>query len=421
MQTTAVRKTAPILTLVMWLLIVSPLRAQEDVSPLIRLLERIPDHSAIAESFSYVDYRAVINARPGAPLVTTAEEWQTLVDSEAEALGVWTAAFNGVASGSQDILMSLREPLSTRDVTGIDPFSIERVVVYGEPPGEVVLLEGDFDTEAIAAAHAVRDYQELTVDGITLWCGSADCDGSFMDLSSREPADPFGGRLGRRQPLFVTNSLVASSPSTPRLVTQAQASEGDATTLAQNTDYSSLAEAITQERQLLQAWFISPLDIAPVSATLVTAMMGAEISADQIAALQAAMEDEFTPLPQYRLVALGDTATENEQIALVALVYSNSDRASTAGEILVQRIEDYVSLATRQPMSELLDARGVTAIDTEIYETDERAVLLVMLHAPIPAAEPNGEGLAPVSSSMLFQLLLNMYFQRDLGWLATTF
>jgi hypothetical protein len=227
--------------------------------------------------------------------------------------------------------------------------------------------------------------------------------------------------LGRRQPLFVTDALVASSPSTPRLVTQAQAIAGETNTLAQNDDYRSLAEAITQNGQLLQAWFISPLDIMPASASLVEALMRSGASAEEITNLQAELEAEFTPLPQYRLVSIADTASEGEQIALVALVYNNAEEASEAGEIIVQRIEDYVSLATQQPLSELLEDRGVMGLETEVVESDERAVLLVKLNAPIPSAEPVDEGLAPVSSSMLFRLLINMYQQRDLGWLATAF
>jgi hypothetical protein len=150
-------------------------------------------------------------------------------------------------------------------------------------------------------------------------------------------------------------------------------------------------------------------------------MIGSELSASEIATQQAQLEAEFKPLPPYRLIGLADTATETEQIALIALVYTNAEEASEAGEIIVQRIEDYVSLATQQPMSDLLQERGVTAVDTDIYENDERAVLLVQLRAPLPTAEPSDEGLPPVSSSMVFSLLVNMYMSRDVGWLATAF
>ena len=418
---TAIRNTARIFFLIFIGLLTYSIQAQQQETPLLRLLNQIPDGEAAAETFSYVDYRAIVETRSGAPLITSADDWEALVSRDAKELSLWMAAFFGVASGPSDLLQNVREPLPMRDVTGIDLFAIERAFAYGMPPGEVWLLEGEFDTEAIANTHIERDYQEQTVVGVTLWCGNDDCDGSVMDLSSREPADPFGGRLGRRQPLFVTDSLVASSANTDRLVALAQAVAGETDSLAQNDNYLSLAEAITQKGRLLQAWFISPLDIMPASANLVNSLIGEELSADQIEALRAEMEAEFTPLPQYRLLGFADTVSDSEQIAIAALVYNDAEKASEAAEIVVQQIEDYVSLATQEPLSDMLEERGVTAVETSIYENDERAVLLVSLHAPLPAEEPIAEGLGPVSSSLVFHLLINMYQQRDLGWLATAF
>jgi hypothetical protein len=401
---------------IVFVLLFSVAQAQEDTSaPLIRLLGALPDNSAVTESLSYADYRAITAARPGAPLITTAEDWLALDGTSGE--DAWFGAFLGLSSGPQDFVTStFTQPVEAREAIGFDPYTVERAISYGNPPEQVSILEGNFDEDLIGEAYAAREYEQNSLEGMTLWCGDDTCEGTRQDLPSRNPADPFGGNLGRRQPVLVGEDLIASSPSIERLQEQAQAIAGITPTLADNPDYRAVAEAITQDGTLLQAWFINPTDISPLSEILLLP----DLSAEELEELSTELAARFVPLPQYDLVAFADTATETEQIAQVALVYESADQANEASDILQQRIASYESLVTQLPMQEMLEDRGLTSIETEVYEGDERSVLLVKLHAPLPGLEPSSDD-PPVSSSLLFRTLVDMYLRRDIGWLASAF
>jgi hypothetical protein len=392
---------------------------EEQASPLLQILAVIPDDAAVGESFSYVDFRAVTESRAGAATITTTEQYEELSASEPPEFGLFLAAYFGISSGPADFLQYLITLVEGMlELTGIDPFTVERAVAYGIPPGEVSILQGDFDETKIAAAHSLRDYVENTVAGFSLWCGNEECDGTRLDLASRDPANPFGGALGRRQAVLVGDGFVASSASTERLEQLAQAAAGNVDTLADNPDYRAAAEAISREGMLRQMWFIEPAQIPPLSEAAMAELFGSRLSASEVEDLFAELTETMIPMPAYSLLAFADTATESEQIALVALVYDDVEDAESAAEPLIQRIDGYVSFVSEQPMREMLEDRGLSQITTEVYEGDKRAVLLVQLHGALAPSEPEENSDRLTSSSLIFRLLANMYMQRDIAWLA---
>jgi len=410
--------------LLMALLIVgiAPVFAQTsepNESPLLTLLAHIPDNASAREYLSYIDYRALFAARPGAPQITSWTQFNTLLTANSKESAAVKAALYGVQSGPQFFATSLMQAGDMPSVAGFDVFAIERAVEFGNPPNKGDLLEGDFDAQAVINAHEKRGYTSSAQNGLTLLCPAAGCDsGTQLDMSNINNANPFGGNLGRSQPVLVGDRLVASSPSLDVVNAIADTAAGKSASLADQPDYRAAAEAISAGGTLIQTYFVQPTDIGAASSVL----MNSRLSAAQIKALTAQLQANFVPLPAYNLIALADTATATEQQALVALVYTTQANAEAAAALFPKRLQDYTSLVAQKSMSDLLAERGVTSMEASVYAAStDRYVVIVTLHAPLPSNTIPADGTTLQASSLVYSLLVRAYQSRDLGWLATQF
>lgn len=410
-------RKAFVLMIVLLIVGLLPATAQEDDrNPFMQMLARIPDTAAAREWLTYIDYRAVIAARPGAPAVTTWQEFESA--SRDETGGQLMSALIGIQSGPAYFARSLMQGGEMAEAVGFDPFMVERAAEFGLPPGAGVILEGSFDREAIIDAHAARGYTENSAGDLTLLCSADGCDnGMNINIRDRNPANPFGGDLGRSQPVLVGDQLVVSSPSIEVLDQSADTINGDADSLASDPDYSAAAEAISSEGTVTQAYFINPGAIQPLS----EALLGSVSDPAAVKARRAALAQSFVPMPPYDLIAIGETATETEQVALLALVYADQVDAEAAAALFPAHIMEFESFAVGRTFGDLLTTRGVTSVEATIYAARSgRSVMLLTLRAPLPAAEtPDGE--SPQPASQVYGLLVQAFFRRDLGWLATEF
>ncbi|MFN8450530.1 MAG: hypothetical protein U0521_18575 [Anaerolineae bacterium] len=392
-----------------------PGSAQGDDTPFLRMLARVPDTTAAREFLTYVDYRAIIAARPGAPSVSTWQQYEATARTEAG--GRLQAALMGIMSGPSYFTQSFLLGGDMAEAVGFDPFTVERGIEYGQPPATVTILEGNFDTNAVIAAHEARGYTESELGSLTLLCGADGCEnGLTLNLRDRNPANPFGGSLGRSQPVLVGDGLVVSSPSIGALDLAASSINGESGSLADNADYRAAAEALSASGAVLQAYFITPSEISTAS----EALTNLSLSAAEIKALRAQLAKDFVPVPQYNLIVLGDTATDSEQIGTVALVYANETDAEAAAALFPAKLQNSESLQMGRAFGEVLADRGVTSIDATVYAASTgRSVMLLALHAPLPK-DTTEEG-RPQASSLVYSVLARAYFARDLGWLATQF
>ncbi|MBE0690359.1 MAG: hypothetical protein IH587_09595, partial [Anaerolineae bacterium] len=188
------------------LAIVLPAGAQDSAAgdqPLLDMLALVPDSpEARASIVSYVDYRAVEAARSGAAQPESWADWQATRRADADAYELWVAAFTGVNSGPNVLLTTLQEAEAWPAILGFDFFDVDRALEYGQPPSLAQILYGDFDAGAIVAAYEAASFSAETVGDLTLLCGSTGCEnGMQINLNNRNPANPFGGMLGRQEPL----------------------------------------------------------------------------------------------------------------------------------------------------------------------------------------------------------------------------
>jgi hypothetical protein len=322
----------------------------------------------------------------------------------------------GVRSGPDFVTRTFNIASEVPAAVGFDLFAIERAVQYGNPPASVVILEGDFDEQAVIDAHESRNYTTSDLNDLTLLCGESGCDsGMEMNLDTVDPANPFGGDLGRSQPVIVGESLIASSPDAEALQAAADTIAEASDSLADNPDYRAAAEAITQGGTLIQSYFVNPADIG----TMEQIFANPRLSPEQVGHIREMLGEDFVPVPPYSLIALADTATEDQQQAIVALVYRDETAAEEAAALFPDRLEQYVSLVAMESFDILLEERGVIDVEVTIYPTStDRYVLLLTLSAPL-AGEQTDDSQPPVGASMVYALLVQAYITRDLGWLAT--
>jgi hypothetical protein len=388
----------------------------------VRLLEdlgRVPDTAlARGDLLGWLDHRAVEDARPGAAHPSTLAELQAGLDADDPAAQRWLAAFMGVASGSSELMSGfLGTGAEWPEVVGFDPMAIDRQLSFGTPPANGLALMGRFDPDAIGAALSGRGFVAQPADGgAVLWCAPAGCDtGMEMDLAGREVADPFGGRLGRKQPLAVTASALASSADLATVEGVLAASTDAVPSLADDPAWAAAAGALAGEgTTLIQATFVpGDLLLADPAALLLTDPSLADLRA-WVEAQRAA---GFRAMPPAALLAVGDAATRTEQVVTLALTYPTLADAQLAADVIPERFDQLRSLRVARPWTEILEERGVTSITGAATETASGAVATVTLRAPLAGDDPGDLGRLPASSE-LYRLFIQAIAARDTGFLA---
>lgn len=405
--------------LILSLSIASVSAQDEESSPLLEMLAKIPAELSAQEWLTYIDYHAIVAARPGAPEVTSWDDASAALDSDEQDSPLLMSALMSYQSGPQEIAQYLMQAGESIDAIGLDLFAIERAIQFANPPASVTILEGDFDNDAITSAFADLDYTESDEAGLILLCPAVGCDtGMQTNLANRDPANIFGGHIGRSQPLLLGEDWIASSPSDTALDSVVAAVSDETDSLADLPAYEVAANVLSAKGTLLQAYFILPTAIGGSITDIL--LMNSRMTQEQVEAILERLEADFEPMPAYSLVVLAEVATAEEDLTVITLIYPDGETAAAAADVLPARIENYTSLVTQQAFSEMLEQRGVTSIDTEVVEGEERAALVLTLHAPLPGTDtPEGDS-RPQQLGMVYNLFVRSYMMRDLGWLATT-
>lgn len=410
--------TKKLLLLFCCLVWVSSVNAQYDGTNIIELLSAVPDNLENRESLiSYVDYRAMETARDGA---ATYETWDEFMDSdETIEEGIFMAALLGITSGPDFVSRMFGGGDLWEETIGFDFFDIDRALSFGTIPSHADVLAGEFDTEAIATAFTARDFTSESLGEFDLWCGADGCDkGMDIDVQNRNLGNPFGGDLGRRQPLFVSENLLISSSAFPVLILAEDAVSNKVDSLGDNPTYIAAVNGINPDNIIIQATFVYFTQIVP--------NIGLDIITDtdvDIEAIQQQMT-ELRDMPQYEMLMFADTATDTEQVAYVTLVYFSLEDAESAVETVPERFATMDSYAIRRPIHELFEERGVTEIvSTAVMDAEnDRALAIFEFHAPIASSDEDDLGPTGfMASSMVYRLLVQMLFQRDTDWLVAGF
>lgn len=381
--------------------------AQDNSSPLLDALALVPD-AAHGELY-FVDFAAVEQAYPAAQRPAN---WADYEAASGTGYEIWWRTFmNTMLPGLEYFAVGDEMPAAM----GIDFFEIDRALINAAPPNTVAYLFGDFDPAAIGAALAAREFTQESVTGeVELWCGSVGCENSEqINPAERNPADFFGGDLGRLWGRLIAPQFMIGANMFEDLQVVEQVVNGEDTSLADDALYQAAVTAVSDQGTLLQAFIPSEVGLAMLSD--LGAMLPRTLTPEQRRALIERMFDrDFEALPPYKLVLFANLVDETEEIGSVVLVYADSDSAETAARIIPARIAAYQSLVTQRGFGELLTERQAE-VRAEVLPGEFYTTVRLDFAAPIPTAEALA---AEAPRSTLYALLLRAFAQRDMGWLS---
>lgn len=387
--------------------------AQDDTSPILELLSAVPDTLEARDSIvSFVDYRAMVEARAGAK---TPESWDEFMNAETEEMDLYSAALFGIISGPDFLQFLFTEGGAWEETVGFNFFDIEQGLLFGNPPQLGNVLVGSFDVNTIIDAFARQGFTAETFNDYMMLCGEIGCDdGALTDFDNINRSNPFGGDLGRQEPILVSESLLLNSPEVTIAKLMEEAVTDEIVSLADNPTYIAATNSINPDNILIQAQF--------VYFTLIVPDVAMNILTGNAAEIEEKME-AFAGLPQYEVVMFADTATETEQVVYVSLVYNTLEAAELATEVIPTRLAEMESTVRQVDFQTLFDERGVTDIIATAV-TDEatgRALAILEFHAPIAPQEADPEAVfGRVSSSILYRLFIDMLYARDTDWLIAS-
>lgn len=395
-------------------LIIPTISAQDGRENLLDILNAVPDQMEFRESIiSYIDYRAMVDARAGA---ATPESIEAMMNGDSDETSIYMATLMGINSGPDFIQDLYTGGELWAETVGFEFFDMERAITFGNPPELGNIVVGDFDTDAIEAALSARDYTSSDLGDFVQWCGAVGCEnGMNVDIAGRNPGNPFGGRLGRQEPLLVSDNMIINALGIPLLIMAEDAVTDKADSLADNANYAASVNSINPDYVIIQAQFVHFSMIALDLANIVLSD-----DTDVAEQIMEEMMADAENLPQYNLVMFADTATETEQVVYVTLVYSSLDDAEIAVDVIPTRIDTAESLQYAMPLSEIFESRNITDIVATAVQDDETelAVAVFEFHAPLASNEMDDGARLP-ASSMVFQLFIQMLYSRDTAWLAT--
>lgn len=375
---------------------------------LLEALALVPDLPQTRTSIvSYLDQEAVAAARPGAARPGSMGELQSMLDAGDPAADLWLAAFRGVSSGDPDLLRKLGSAGSWPEMIGFDLLDVDRHLTFGQPPTDGSVLLGEWDADAVVLALGERGFTSSPVGDRTLICGAAGCDkGLETDFENLDPGLPFGGDLGRSEPLAVSGRDILSSADIEMVEAMLAASAGETASMADDPAIRAVATAGDPGTMLIQA------TVLPAGLQDLAVGVDANTPAGDPDATTEAM-------PMADAIAFLDAATESEQVVTIALAYAEEPDAAAAAEILVQRLATGRTSFDGASLQDLLDERGVDAVTATVRPAAEgtSAVARVELRAPLAGDGVDPGTGQPTASSAVYRLFTDLLMRRDAGWL----
>jgi hypothetical protein len=285
-----------------------------------------------------------------------------------------------------------------RTLIGFDLSDVDQTMQAGEPPDMVSMLRGRFDHDAIAAAWAANGYQMVVVDGIQVASFSAD-----MSFSPDNPIQRLTlNRLNNSA--FLPDGTLVFTASLDTMRATIAAAAGTGPSLASRVDVVALlgagdlglATGVLFAGSAVAAAGQLPPDLT--SATAVAEYFATEVaSAGEMPPVALGLIGITPGGPLPNIGGTPESAAHGPlSMVLIRLLLAQQGTAERARDVVEKRAAEYVSVVSRQPLSDLFSSILVTA------DSASNTILLEMT--------PNSPAAVGAWSKLLFN--------RDLGFLA---
>lgn len=382
-------------------------------NPLLDMLALVPVSAVAAEHepiISYADYRA---AEAGRGILNPGSREGFLAEQDK---GLWINAMMRLIAGP-DLSYAWQQIQGMPEVVGFDFFAIDRALVFGGMPRTGTILAGQFDTAQVGAALAARQFERVEYSGVTIWRRFDDLS---INIAARDLADPFGGYIGQAARIAAIpggDGLVYLANSAVDDLTRAMvaAAQDNQASLADLADYRSLVEAAVDPTRysgpLIQASIYSMATVGLVPGDAGQVLRGTN-APDPTA--------EYGVLPVYTLAMLADRQEGDEEVHLIALVYTGAEVARAGAEELANRLR---ALSVPDAPDDILVERFGSTVTPYVYksETTGQSVAVVAVRQTGPALGETDEAGMLISQGRLYRLWHSLLMRRQFSplWLLT--
>jgi len=380
-----------------------PAAAQEEDDPLAQLLAFVPAASPARDWLSYGDF-AAWHASWGIPRPDSVADVNAL---DAVTRARWMAIMPRQTTPPQVFGLNYLLTSDIRGFYGFDIFQIDRALEGGVPPNMLTVAEHHADPAAIGAALRAAGYGVRVLEGgWTLYSLGED----YAMLGFDYPDMPQIGMIGQLNRIAVNGSRLLIARGMPE-ITAALAAESGGPSLANDAAFAAVGRALQSAARedagaLLGALFVPGdrflLDPAQI-------VMGQEVSEEQIAALQEAMQDPANQLPTFLLAGFGTRHGPGATYLTAAVALLPGEDADAFAAKVGDRMARYVSLRTGQPLSERwgLKASGGLVVDGV-------PVAWITMRVDDPPPAPEGQ---PANTGVL--AWVDLVMARDYGFLVS--
>ncbi len=373
--------------------------------PLRRLLRFVPDTPEARQWLSYGDEAAWLQSW-SVPRVDNVDQFNVL-DRDPHAYWMTIMPYQTYPPevlGAQYLMSE-----DQRYYYGFDLFNADRFLEAGQPPLKAVVIEYSFPSQQIADALTTTGYQAQDLDGgATLYSILED---NEMALG-QNVALPRVGMTGGLNRIIVLDGQIIVGRATNVVEASLQAQQGAIPTLADDPVYAAAVQALDDEHLSETGDLVGAILVqSEVLANPAALVLGANASDPDISLLRQSLRDQFgtEPLPAYSLVTFATRHTAGATYLILDVVFPAGTDAGAAADVLANRLQHYVSLASKQPLADRWTFDQAVGV-----EIDGLPVALVVMRVDDPPVAAAGE-----RANTAVLNWATMVVRRDLGFLLT--
>ena len=390
-----------------------PANAQSNLksAPILRLLSFVPDAPKFRQYLSYGDLDAWY-AGWAIPRIKDRKEWLQLNDQRVNYIPLWN-----IIMPRQTVLPEILGSnfLNADDMAafyGFSVFNANRWLQAGQPPDLITAVDITDNPSQVATALTNAGYttEKLSNDA-TLYSLRKDYE---LDLNNTKI--PHVGMLPGLNRIALNDKTLIISAATNNISDAWQAHTSN-TSLKENSTYVAAIKALDDPALAKMGQLVGV--ILMDSSTLRTAnSCPPRISKETCQTLMKRLvgtEEPSQSLPDYNLAAFATFHEAGATHLVLTLVFPKGTATNGVADALKARLQNYVSVVTRQPFLERLHKFGGDLDFAVSSEANKLPVVIVGLHQPDPR-EPN-------ASNSVRPAVVNwadMVNQRDLLFLFRT-